>query len=70
MIYDLNDLPLIPLYDPISAICYSPSNLTAHTVICNGKIIIYEKDFIELDIFKLRDQVTQTVTDKILKIVG
>ena len=67
-IFDLEDISFTPLNDPISALCYATAGITAHTVICNGKIVLYEKQFTDIDTFKLIDNVMQIITDKIYQI--
>lgn len=67
-IFDLDEISLTPLGDPISALCYSSTGLQADTVICNGQVVLYNKEFTDIDIFKLKDQVVQTITDKIYQI--
>lgn len=52
-IFDIKEPGMIPLGDPVSAICYSSAGLRADTVLVDGHVILSKGEFVAIDADKV-----------------
>lgn len=64
-IFDLNSLNFTPKNNLISALCYSASSEDIKTVIIDGKIVLDDRKFVNIDEDKLIKDVNETMNDLI-----
>ena len=64
-IFDLNSLNFTPKNNLISALCYSASSEDIKTVIIDGKIVLEDRKFVNIDEDKLIKEVNETMNDLI-----
>ena len=64
-IFDLNSLNFTPKNNLISALCYSASSGDIKTVIIDGKIVLEDRKFVNIDEDKLIKDVNETMNDLI-----
>ncbi len=64
-IFDLNCLNFTPKNNLISALCYSASSEDIKTVIIDGKIVLDDRKFVNIDEDKLIKDVNETMNDLI-----
>lgn len=64
-IFDLNSLNFTPKNNLISALCYSASSEDIKTVIIDGKIVLDERKFVNIDEDKLIEEVSESMNNLI-----
>ncbi len=64
-IFDLNSLNFTPKNNLISALCYSASSEDIKTVIIDGKIILDDRKFVNIDEDKLIEEVSESMNNLI-----
>ena len=57
-IFDIQRPELVPIGDPIAALSYSNSGMTADTVICNGSVLMQNGEFTNIDVERIIYEVT------------
>lgn len=64
-IFDLNSLNFTPKNNLISALCYSASSEDIKTVIIDGKIVLDDRKFVNIDEDKLIEEVSESMNNLI-----
>lgn len=64
-IFDLNSLNFTPQNNLISALCYSASSEDIKTVIIDGKIVLDDRKFVNIDEDKLIEEVSESMNNLI-----